>query len=406
LEVNLRKYRLLAFLGLIILFLYFPQQTSFASQRNKSINIINPTVEYTFGEQFIFKAEIIGNVSINNVELVINPNGINNSIVIPVTVDTFNKLETSYIIKPQDVILPFSTIKYQYTITLNTGTQVSSDTFSFVYSDNRFDWQHLEEENLFSVHWYEGDLSFGRAIFDASANSIDRYKKYLILPNPQNLDIYVYANPSELQEILDISAYPWVAGHAIPENDLVFVSITPGALQLLDIERQIPHEIAHVRIKQYLEDGYENLPVWFNEGLASLAETFPNSDYKLILTKGYEKHIIISFSSLCRNFPADSSDINMAYAQSDSFVRYIYQEYGANGLQNLLDAYKQGHSCEKGPSEAFGVSLTQLEKQWHIETFGSPPPISMYEIIAWALLVLVIFITPVTSILLSNRRNS
>ena len=392
-------------MGLISLVSVTPSQTSYAAPGNDSINIINPNVEYIFGEQFIFKARITADAPISGIELVFMPEGINNSIVIPVTINPSNNLEANYLIKPQDVILPFSTISYQYIVSFDSGTQVSSEVFSFLYSDDRFDWQQLNESDLFTVHWYEGDLSFGRAIFDAAANSIDRYKKYLILPNPQNLDIYVYANPSELQEVLDLTAHPWVAGHAVPENNLVLVSITPGALQLLDIERQVPHEIAHVRIKRYLEDGYENLPIWFNEGLASLAETFPNSDYKLILTAGYENHNLISFASLCRSFPPDSSDINMAYAQSDSLVRYIYQEYGANGLQNLLDAYKQGHSCENGPLEAFGVTLTQLERQWYLDTFGEAPPISISEIFAWSILILALFITPVTSILLSGRRN-
>lgn len=396
---------MIIYLGLIILVSTYPQKISHAAPRNDSFSIINPNVEYTFGKQLNFKAEIVADSPIKNIELVFRPEEGNNSIVIPVTIDQSKYLEAIYLIKPHDVFLPFSTFTYQYIVYFSSGDRTSSKEFSFKYIDNRFDWQQLEEANLFTVHWYEGDLSFGRAIFDSAANSIDRYKKYLILPNPQNLDIYVYANPSELQEVLDLAAHPWVAGHAIPENNLVFVSITPGALQLLDIERQIPHEIAHVRIKQYLEDGYENLPIWFNEGLASLAETFPNSDYKLILTAGYENHTLFSFASLCKSFPPDASDINMAYAQSDSFIRYIYQEYGANGLQKLLDTYKQGHSCENGPSEAFDISLTQLERQWYLESFGEAPPISLDEIFAWSLLVLFVFITPITSILLSGKRN-
>lgn len=365
---------------------------------------MNPTVEFTFGEQFIFKAEITTDENLASVELIFTPEGINNSTVIPVTITPRKNLEAKYEIKPQDVIRPFSTITYQYVVSFNSGDQVSSETFSFQYYDNRHNWMELQESNLFTVHWYEGDLSFGQAIFDAAVNTIDRFKKYLILPNPHNLDIYVYASPSELQEILELTAQPWVAGHAIPENNLVLVSITPGALQLLDIERQIPHEITHVRINQYLENGYDDIPKWLNEGIATLAESFPNSDYKQIMTAGYENHTLLSFASLCESFPPNASDINIAYAQSDSFVRYIYQEFGANGLQSLLDAYKEGYSCENGPSESFGISLTQLERQWYLETFGEAQPTSLNGIFAWSILFLVVFITPITSILLSARR--
>jgi hypothetical protein len=393
-------------LGLLILLATIPSKNSYAAPGNDTFDIVNPKVEFIFGERFNFKAEIVTDSSIKSIELVFIPQGISESTVLPVTIDPPNILEAVYIIKPQDVLWPFSTITYQYVVSFNSGAQISSEEFSFQYSDNRFDWQQLEEGNLFTVHWYEGDLSFGRAVFDAAINSIDRFKKYIILPNPQNLDIYVYANPSELQKVLDLTDHPWVAGHAIPGNNLVLVSITPGALQLLDIERQIPHEIAHVRIKQYLEDGYDYLPIWFNEGLASLAETFPNSDYKSNLSAGYKNRSLLSFASLCNGFPSNPSDINTAYAQSDSFVRFIYQKYGANGLQNLLDAYRQGHSCENGPKEAFGVNLTQLDRQWYLETFGEAPPLPLGEIFAWSLLVLAVFITPIASILLSSKRNA
>ncbi len=368
------------------------------------IQINNPSVEHTFGEQITFKAELASSVNVSQVQLVFTPEGNKNSIVLPVNISFNNFLLARYQLKPQDNIYPFSTITYQYIVSLTSNEQAVSDLFSFQYSDNLHNWKTLEETNLFKVHWYEGDLTFGRAIYDAAVNTLDRFKKFLILPNPENMEIYVYGNPRDLQEILDISDQPWIAGHAIPDQNLALVAITPSALQMLEIERQIPHEITHLRLYRYLGDGYDNLPTWFDEGIASLAEVFPNSDYKFILTGGYENEALLPFKSLCESFPPNQSDINLAYAQSDSFVRFIYQEYGSNGLQNLLNAYKQGHSCEKGPFEAFGITLTQLERLWYQDTFGEDQPFMVNELIIWSILCLIVFITPTTAIILSAKR--
>ena len=389
---------------LLITFLVYPAKDNHGTHAQTHIQINNPSVEHTFGEQIIFRAEIPSSANIDQIQLVFTPEGFKNSIVIPVNISINNRLLARYQLKPQENILPFSTITYQYMVTLTTDDQAVSDLFSFQYDDNLHRWETLEGANLFKVHWYDGDLAFGRAILDAAMNTLDRFKKYLILPNPENLDIYVYASPSELQEILDLTEYPWIAGHAAPENNMVLVSITPGALQLLEIERQIPHEITHLRLYQYFGDRYDNIPTWLDEGIASLAEAFPNSDYKFILSGGYENETLISFKSLCESFPPTASEINLAYAQSDSFVRFIYNEYGSNGLQNLLDAYKQGYSCEKGPSEVFGINLRQLERLWYQDTFGEAQPLMANELLGWSILCIIVLITPTTAIILTARR--
>jgi hypothetical protein len=404
LEVDLRRLTLVTGLCFIITFFIVPAKTTHRTLAQTHIQIINPSVEHTFGQRITFRAEIASSANISQVQLVFTPEGNNNSIVVPVDISFNNRLQAQYQLKPQDNILPFSTITYQYMVSFNSGEQAVSDIFSFQYSDNRHRWKTLEEANLFKVHWYEGDLTFGQAIYDAAVNTLDRFKKYLILPNPENMDIYVYASPGEIQEILDLADQPWVAGHAAPNNNLVLVSITPGALQLIEIERQIPHEITHLRLYRYLGDGYDNLPTWLDEGIASLAEAFPNSDYKFILTGGYDNDTLLSYASLCESFPPTTSDINLAYAQSDSFTRFIYREYGSNGLQNLLDAYKQGHSCEKGPSEAFGINLTQLERLWYQDTFGEDQPFMANELLIWSLFCLIVLVTPITAIILTARR--
>ena len=76
----------------------------------------------------------------------------------------------------------------------------------------------------------------------------------------------------------------WVAGHANPDLGVVLVSIAPGENQSMEMERQIPHELAHVLLYRLTGPAYANLPNWLTEGIASQVEGYPNADYTQVLT--------------------------------------------------------------------------------------------------------------------------
>jgi len=218
------------------------------------------------------------------------------------------------------------------------------------------------------------------------------------------MDIYIYPNQAALQETLNIAGQDWLAGYADPDLNLVLTSITPRPDQQLEIQRHIPHEITHVRLYQFLGDGYHNLPVWLNEGLASLAEFYQNPDYKHILETRKENSSLLLFKTLCGSFPANTTEAGTAYAQSDSFVRFIHQEYGSIGLQSLMNAYAQGHSCENGAVEALGKNLSQLESQWWQATFNENPPQMRTSLLAWIILLIIALVVPASAVILSARR--
>ena len=372
----------------------------------KIVQIRNQNVEYIFGEQFEFNADLGPITNVSQIQLVFTQEGFSNSTIVPVQFDSNYHLQAIYVFQPQDNIQPFSTISYRYIVTLSSNEQIQSDTFTFDYIDNRKPWKLLEGPNYYQVHWYEGELEFGQSLLDAALNSIEFFKSYLLLPNPEFLDIYVYPSRAQLQEALNITGQPWVAGQATPEMNLVLVSIEPGPLAQLEIDRQIPHEITHVRLYQYLDDRYGNLPIWLNEGIASLAEFYPNPDYRSLLKNANEKDDLLSFNSLCDRFPSNKNETSLAYAQSDSFLRFIHKEYGSVGLQKLVDTYAQGHKCEKGTEEALGLTLTELEKDWRFATFNEVPADEENPLVAWIILCGFALLTPIIAILLSARKKS
>ncbi|MGB4873199.1 MAG: hypothetical protein WBP47_24330, partial [Candidatus Promineifilaceae bacterium] len=63
-------------------------------------------------------------------------------------------------------------------------------------------------------------------------------------------------------------------------------------------------------------------------------------------------------------FPAAEDKAVLAYAQSQSLVRYIQARYGNQTLDALLTAYADGQDCDGGVRQAVNQSLAELEKEW------------------------------------------
>ena len=365
----------------------------------------NFQVNSIFGESITFSANIDPETPFESIDLIFRPISNGASTVIPAALESVNLVVANYQINPQDYIPVFSTIEYWYNIKFQDGSQKQSPKERFIYQDNRFEWDHVQFDDNYQIYWTEGNLAFGQAVYDSIQQSIDSYSKYLDLPAPDTLYVYIYRNDSQLQMALNITNARWIAGHANPAENIIVTSIPTGTGDLLDIKRQIPHELTHIRLYYYLDENYANLPAWYNEGLASLAELYYLPEYREILDAAWKNDNLIPMSNLCSTFPSEPNLAGLAYAQAESFVRFLYNQYGKDGLQRLLDAYKQGHTCSNSLQEAFNLDLDELQKEWYQDTFNSSIlPQSLNTAVTWIILLLVIVISPTLLIVFSTRR--
>lgn len=127
------------------------------------------------------------------------------------------------------------------------------------------------------------------------------------------------------------------------------------------METLIPHELAHVMLYRSVGEGYASLPVWLSEGIASLAELYPNPDYEQALTVASQDASLLPIAELCDTFPLDASRASLAYAESQSFVRFVRDIYGSSTLFLLISAYADGMSCEQGVVRTLNSSLANLD---------------------------------------------
>jgi hypothetical protein len=337
-------------------------------QAQSSVELTDVGATYTFGEQITFSARIQAQSSIQAAYLLFQVEGDPNTHTVPLSLTADGTAEYSHLIR-NGLLRPFSRIVFWYHLLLANSETYDSTRYSIQYDDNRHPWQTLEDASL-RLHWYTGGVSFGQAAFDAAHAGYRAIQTLIPITTGDPINVYVYSSAADVQDTLKLGGYTWMGGHASPDLGVVLVSIAPGETQSIEMERQIPHELAHVLLYRLTGSGYANLPTWLLEGIASQAERYPNSNYARVLALATQNKALLPITNLCGPFPADASGAVLAYAESDSFTRYLHETYGTSSLQALIQAYTDGLTCEQGATRTLGLPLVQLEARWRQASLG------------------------------------
>jgi len=375
---------------LILLILFLIITTPLSVQAGDGVEILDESVEYTFGGELIFQIEIESEVPVSQITLVLQAPGIP-SFVGEVLFISPGQAQFVYDLA-QRPLPAFSNITYSYHLTLENGESVETPGYFFTYLDNRYNWQELIEEP-FNIYWYEGEIILAQEVRDAAVSGLDQVLELLQQPAENKpIVIFIYSSEEELQSTLASIGQTWVGGHADPRLGSIVVSLPPGVDQSLEIQRLIPHEITHILLYRFMGNEYQYLPAWFNEGLASQMEAFSHPDYNLVLEKAEGERGLIPFAHLCIAFPVDTDLALLSYAQSNSLLDYIQREYGVTGIQAMIFAYDQGVSCERGVEVALGITLEELENDWKLDVFSRGRYLTYIFVLSGFLLLLLIFL--------------
>jgi hypothetical protein len=361
---NIFLYVLMGLALIATLISYSGAQAQAASR----IEVTEVGVAPVFGQQITFTARIQSPIQIVQVSLLFHEAREKITRVETLQLDADGRTSLVYDVS-QNVFPPFSNIVFWYQVTFVDGSIETSGIYSVSYIDNRFPWRDITAGPV-KVHWYDGDDAFAQSALDAAGAGLLQINEIVPITLDAPVDVYVYSTVEDLQGALTLGGEQWVGGHANPELGIAMVAIPPGDLQSVEMETEIPHELAHVMLYRSLGDGYKNLPAWLIEGLASMTEQYANADYAQALTLASQNNSLIPFSDLCDSFPPDTGRAFLAYAQSQSFVRYLRETDGTTGLTTLTRQYADGLDCEVGATRALGVPLNQLDTHWRETVLG------------------------------------
>ena len=338
------------------------------AQAQSGVELANVGASVQYGEGITFVAEIKASIQIQQASIVILDETQGLTHVQPLEINPQGRVE--YRLDTRlNILRPFSVIRWKYQLALADGTTFESETYSVRYEDNRFTWQTLEAD-MIKIHWYNGDANFGAQAMNAAQAGLGSISRIVPLDLTQPIDVFIYTSKDDLRATLASGGEDWVAGHADTALGVVTAVIAPGTGQVTSMEQRIPHELMHVMLYRSVAAGYNNIPAWLREGVATLAEINPSSYYDSVLIEAAGKNGLIPLGDLCASFPSDDGEAFLAYAESRSFTNYLLNTYDSAGLLGLASTYADGADCERGTERALGAPLSKLEQDWRESVLG------------------------------------
>jgi hypothetical protein len=200
-------------------------------------------------------------------------------------------------------------------------------------------------------------------------------------PWPGTTEIRIGVGRDEMESLSPAGKPPtWAAALAFPDRHVVLLEartlLGPDGLTLLR------HEMCHAALGA-LGGPW---PRWFHEGLAMrlAGETRGLSQYTT-LYRSVSQDRLFRFEDLANGWPEQRIDVEIAYAQSASFVGFLVDRHGPARFDALLDGVHAGEPFERAFGKAFHSSLDAEEADWRLGLRGryTWAPIITGEAMIW-----------------------
>ena len=272
------------------------------------------------------------------------------------------KLTAGHLWDISGVLVPGVELEYYWRITAGDGSIFTTQSSRILYQDPSLPWKRAGQ-GVVEILWYEGDDEFGQTALRAATGALARIRDDFEVELRRPTRIVLYADIDLMRSALGGGTSPWVAGQAlIPFNTIVLHA--PVSTPELDV--LIAHELAHIVIDQITENPFSSPPAWIQEGLATYIESAGDSrfDYDGIVEQAVQDGSLISLRGLTSTFPASNARAVLAYAESNSLIRFVIDRYGKDSVRRLLDSYRDGVTDDEAVQLTFNISLSELEALW------------------------------------------
>ena len=247
----------------------------------------------------------------------------------PVTSYAYPKFDAGRSIKAEHVwdtkkayIPPGVTINYYYSLEDSASHQLKTERKSFLYTDTRHTWKSKTTGNL-TLSWYQGSDSFGNDLFEAAKTALAQLEKDAGVSVQEPVSLWIYESYDELRSAMEQGAKEWTGGVSYSDMGVILIGIAESNLAWG--KRAVSHELSHVVIDQATHNPFGDLPRWLNEGLAMYSEGPLESQYKTSLDRAVSQGKLLSLKTISSNFPADSNQATLSYAESYSVLKYPHR---------------------------------------------------------------------------------
>jgi hypothetical protein len=196
-------------------------------------------------------------------------------------------------------------------------------------------------------------------------------------PVLEHVLVRVARNPGQMAELAPEGAPPfgYAVGMAYPSLRLILLSmLAPGTWEAADLNETLRHELTHLALEEAVAG--HHIPRWFNEGLAiHESDEFWGKRFR-VLWDATVSHSLLPLAALDRGFPAEGSEVGVAYAESADVVRFLMRDDDRARFGSLIERVRNGTSFDRALEDAYDTDLRKLEYEWREDAshrFGLVP---------------------------------
>jgi hypothetical protein len=226
--------------------------------------------------------------------------------------------------------------------------------------DPRFEWTLLESEQV-RLYAYAFSPEFAQTTLDAAQQTVTSLEQRFELQRSEPISIWVYNTSTDFQATQRANSRESVAGVSHAGYYVIHAVFQDGNTR--EIGRTITHEVSHQVLYQATRNPYAAIPLWFDEGMATHAQTEGIDGYLPLAIHAAETDTLFSLTALEATFPFLPAEAPIAYAISWCAVAYILETWGDAGIAALVRAFAAGQPTTDAIATALGISPEQLDAQ-------------------------------------------
>jgi hypothetical protein len=329
------------------------------------ISLLDSTAEIYFPSALVFKIKAQSHNDIVKLRLHYQVDRMNYA---PVTNEAWPeftpspKVQTEWVWDMRKASLPTgAAVTYWWTIEDASGDSLTTPSKIIRFDDLRYTWKKVTSGQI-NLLWYQGNQSFIDQLITGCQQALERLAQDTGVYLKQPVSLYIYASPEDLRGAM-VFPQEWTGGVAFTEYGLIAIGIPTNELDWG--KRALAHELGHMVTHQITYSPYgANLPFWLDEGLAMYAEGKPDPYLESVLEKAITQHNLIAVRSLASPFSALPEQAYISYAESQSLIRFLIQNYGSDKMLQLLNLFKEGNTYDEALTQVYGFDQDGLDALW------------------------------------------
>jgi hypothetical protein len=260
-------------------------------------------------------------------------------------------------------IFPFSRINYWWQVETTDDRLIVYPENILDYPDNRFSWHSVSIQEA-TISWIGDRPSPAQPAAELIQITWRALSNDLSLTEPIHIRVWIYNRMTDMRAGLGNAGQGWEGGMSDGAAGNVLIAASSDAEGQRMLAALVPHETAHIALSARWGRNANQLPRWMSEGFAAQYELDSRPEYETALQDALRLHNLFPIMSLCKAFPGDEKAATIAYAESQSFVRYLKNRYGMTAMIRAMSNSTSGTDCALSAEEAFGTSLDLLDAEW------------------------------------------